>query len=219
VKQPFNAFAEAHRHHAVIFGILLGSIVLAYWVHPAFRIIAGFAFLAGLFTFYFFRDPQRKIPVDADAIVSPADGTIVAIEDLSDSPHYDGPCKRISIFLSVFNVHINRAPFAGIVESITYKPGAFKNAMRADTTDINEANTVRMQTETGPISVRQISGLIARRIVCRAEVGDTLQKGERFGMIKFGSRTELYLPPNVQICAKMDEKVAGGETILARFTE
>ncbi len=218
MRAPFKAFTEARWHHAATFGSLLLFIVLANSVHPAFRVPAGIALVAGAFTAYFFRDPSRQIPGDAKTVVSPADGTIVAIEDLQSTPHYDGPCKRVSIFLSVFNVHINRSPFEGTVEAITYKPGEFKNAMRADTTDVNESNTVRMNTVHGPMTVRQISGLIARRIVCKVEVGESLAKGEKFGMIKFGSRTELYLPTNAEICVTLKEKVQGGASVLARFS-
>jgi phosphatidylserine decarboxylase len=175
--------------------------------------------IVDVFAAYFFRDPRRVITTDRCAIVSPADGTIVGVEDLTATSHFDGPCKRISIFLSVFNVHINRSPFEGQVESITYKPGQFLNAMGANTSELNEANTVRMTTGYGPLTVRQISGLIARRIICKVREGEGLAKGEIFGMIKFGSRTELYLPTNAEICVKMKDKVKGGATIVARFPE
>ena len=171
----------------------------------------------GLFILFFFRDPSRPITRDPDEIVSPADGAIAGIEDLESSPHYDGRCRRISIFLSVFDVHINRAPFDGTIQDLTYRPGQFKNAMKPETSECNESNTLRMTTDRGPITVRQISGLIARRIVCRRGVGDTLSKGERFGMIKFGSRTELYLPPETHICVKLKDRVRGGASVVARF--
>lgn len=194
-------------------GITLAAFGWSIWCLPL-----GLAcLLLGVFSVYFFRDPHRQIPDEPAVVVAPADGTIVGIEDLPTSPHYDGPCKRVSIFLSVFNVHINRSPFDGTVETISYKQGAFKNAMRADTTDVNESNTIRMQTARGPMTVRQISGLIARRIVCKVEVGEALAKGERFGMIKFGSRTELYLSPDAEICVKLKDKVQGGASIVARF--
>ena len=180
------------------------------------------AFIFAVFTFftiYFFRDPIRRIPGEPQSVVSPADGTIVAIEEFETSPHYDCPCKRISIFLSIFNVHVNRSPYEGTVESITYKPGQFLDARKSDTSELNEANTLRMTTAKGPMTVRQISGLVARRIICKVEVGETLAKGEKFGMIKFGSRTELYLPVDAQICVTLNDKVQGGATIVARFPD
>lgn len=189
---------------------LFAAVLLTAWV-----LIAA----VDVFSAYFFRDPVRSITPEAGAVVSPADGTVVGIEDLPSTSHYPGPCKRLSIFLSVFNVHVNRAPFDGTVESVAHKPGEFKNAMRADTTDVNESNTIRMQTARGSMTVRQISGLIARRIVCKVKVGETLAKGEKFGMIKFGSRTELYLPTDAEICVKLKDKVQGGATVVARFPE
>lgn len=189
----------------------------AVWGYRALWAVSALFLFFTLFTSYFFRDPLRAIPADPSAVVSPADGKVVAIEDLAQSPHYDGPCKRISIFLSVTNVHVNRAPFEGTIRQIKYKPGEFLNAMRADTTDRNEANAVWMDTPKGPMTVRQISGLIARRIVCIAKPGDKIEKGQKFGMIKFGSRTELYLPVSAEITTKVGDKVAGGESILARM--
>ncbi len=218
MKFKFNA-----SEHAVwYYGIVVPGLYFMIEGLIRYRILLPLGLLCLLFfafVVYFFRDPKRRIPTEAASVVSPADGTIVGIEDLPSTPHYDGPCKRISIFLSVFNVHINRSPFDGTVESITYNPGEFKNAMRADTTDVNESNTIRMKTDRGPMTVRQISGLIARRIVCKVEVGENLAKGEKFGMIKFGSRTELYLPTNAEICVKLKDKVQGGATIVARFPE
>lgn len=219
MKAEYTARRDITWQYGVALAAVLIGVASTLLLNAVFLLLALAGALLGAFTAYFFRDPNRKITSERSAIVSPADGTIVGIEDLISSPHYDGPCKRISIFLSVFNVHINRSPFEGTVESIQYKPGEFRNAMRADTTDVNESNTVRMKTDRGAMTVRQISGLIARRIICKVEVGETLAKGEKFGMIKFGSRTELYLPVNVEICAKMKDKVAGGATILARFPE
>ncbi|MDP7639148.1 MAG: phosphatidylserine decarboxylase [Candidatus Hydrogenedentes bacterium] len=178
---------------------------------------AGLLILAaGLFSLSFFRDPPRRISADPNDIVSPADGTVVAIEELADSPHYDGPCRRISIFLSVFNVHVNRVPAAGSVESVLYKRGQYKNAMNPESSKVNESNAVRFQTSHGPMTVRQVSGAIARRIVCLPSAGDTFDKGAKFGMIKFGSRTELYLPMEMAVCVKMRDKVKGGASVVAK---
>ncbi len=216
MKQPFSAWREGLRYYAPPF--VVGIVLLALpWGGVWTDVAGGIAVAFGAYALFFFRDPKRELPSGADVLVSPADGTIVGIEELQESPHYDGPCRRVSIFLSVFSVHVNRAPFDGTVEAVSYKPGAFKNAMRADTTTINESNAIRFRTDRGLITVRQISGAIARRIVCRCAVGDKLERGERFGMIKFGSRTELYLPLNARICVTLKQKVSGGSTVVAEL--
>ena len=171
----------------------------------------------GLFALFFFRDPSRAVSAAPLEMVAPADGVIVGIEGLEESPHYGGPCRRVSIFMSVLNVHVNRAPYEGTVREIKYRTGKFKNAMKAESSELNESNAVWMDTEHGPVTVRQISGAVARRIVCKAKVGETLARGERFGMIKLGSRTELYLPRDAEVCVKMKEKVRGGVSVVARF--
>ena len=141
----------------------------------------------------------------------------VVVDDLETCPYYDGPCKRIAIFLSLFNVHVNRSPVSGTVYRIEYKPGAFKPAMKTEASELNESNTLYMDSDQGRVTVRQISGLVARRIVCAAEEGQNLELGQKFGMIKFGSRTELYLPPDSEICVTLGEKVKAGTSIVARF--
>lgn len=215
-----NASFSGWREGLPFYGppIGVGAILLAFVGGTPLGLAVSLIVLGlGLFTLYFFRDPHRAISKEPADIVSPADGTVVGIEDLVDSPYYEGPCRRISIFLSVFNVHVNRAPCDGTIDAIAYRPGKFLNAMKSESSDLNEANTVSMRTAYGQVTVRQISGLIARRIVCRRAVGDSLQKGERFGMIRFGSRTELFLPPGTAVCVKMRESVRGGATIMARF--
>lgn len=215
---PFSAWREGLPFYGPLIGV--GTLLLLFAGGAAIGLAVSLLILGlGLCTLYFFRDPHRIISDIAEDIVSPADGTVVGIEDLQDTPYYEGPCRRISIFLSIFNVHVNRAPCDGAIESITYRPGKFLNAMKSESSDANEANTVVMGTVHGPVTVRQISGLVARRIVCRRAVGDTLAKGERFGMIRFGSRTELYLPPGTPVCVKLRETVRGGASVVARFAE
>lgn len=170
-----------------------------------------------LFTLNFFRDPSRTITSDPAEIVSPADGVVDAIEKLEDSPHYEGPCICVSIFLNVFNVHVNRAPDSCKILKIEYREGEFRNAMDPTSRQMNESNTLYLGTPHGPMTVKQISGAIARRIVCVTSEGNHLTKGEKFGMIKFGSRTELYLPDNATILSKTGQKVNGGSSILARI--
>ncbi|MCP4643479.1 MAG: phosphatidylserine decarboxylase family protein [bacterium] len=213
MKKSFSAWTEGLYIYMPLFAF--GVVGTAFLYHSV--AVAGplLALACGAFALFFFRDPTRTVAAGPGEVVSPADGTVVGIEDLPETPHYDGPCRRVSIFLSVFNVHINRAPVSGTVQSVKHKNGAFKNAMRADTTELNESNAIRMETDLGPMTVRQISGAVARRIVCRCGVGDALEKGEKFGMIKFGSRTELYLPPGTEVRVALKQKVKAGETIMA----
>ncbi|NIA13696.1 MAG: phosphatidylserine decarboxylase family protein [Nitrospiraceae bacterium] len=214
---PFSAWREGMIHYLPA---LLIACACGYFAHrgvSAFWVGAVFFGFYGLFSLFFFRDPPRTVTAEANEVVSPADGTIVGIEDLDGSPYYDGPCTRVSIFLSVFSVHINRAPFEGTVETVKYQPGRFENAMKPESSAYNESNAVWMTTAWGPMTVRQISGALARRIVCPVAEGAVLGKGEKFGMIKLGSRTELYLPRSAEVCVKMKEKVYAGTSKVARF--
>lgn len=213
--EPFNAWKVGLPYYGAAFGITLIVFALLYnrgmgWAALPLLAIA-------IFMLAFFRDFPRTITAAENEIVSPADGAIVAIEDFESSPHYDGPCRRVSIFLSVFNAHINRAPDNATITRIDYQPGKFLDARKPETSEQNEANTLRMDTPHGPMTVRQISGAVARRIVCPVEAGATLKKGEKFGMIRFGSRTELYLPPGTEVCVTIDDKVYAGSSIIAKF--
>jgi phosphatidylserine decarboxylase len=179
-------------------------------------------FIVLIWALSFFRDPHREIPDDPKGLLSPADGTITDIEIVENDPGFEGRAMRIGIFLSIFNVHINRAPCAAKVGAITYKPGQFKNAMSPQSGRVNESNAVRMTRTDEPkdeLMVRQISGAIARRIVCAAKTGDTLAAGQRFGMLKFGSRTELYVPARDDVLCqvKIGDKVRAGLTTLVKY--
>ncbi len=197
--------------------LLAGLALLVLFFNSAL-VWAGLAItLLGIGMTLFFRDFPREVRAEPNELVAPADGTIVAIEDLEESLHYEGPSRRISIFLSLFDVHVNRAPYSGQVRDIRYKEGLFKDARKPETTEVNESNAVWMDTDRGLITVRQISGAVARRIVCPVEVGATLAKGEKFGMIRFGSRTELYLPPGTEVRVKLKDKVRAGSSIIAAF--
>lgn len=176
-----------------------------------------------LWAISFFRDPKRIIPDDPALLLAPADGTISDIEQVHEPALGPDPAVRIGIFLSIFNVHINRMPCAVRVKSVTYKPGKFLNALEGvQAGKVNESNNLlleRIQPPTEPLLLRQISGAIARRIVCEAAENQTFTAGQPFGMIKFGSRTELYIPagPNLTILVKVGDKVKAGETPLARY--
>ena len=171
----------------------------------------------------FFRDPYREVPKGDSILVSPADGRVTDIEVVEENEVIQGKALKIGIFLSIFDVHINRTPCAARIDKVTYRPGQYTNAMNPASAKVNESNDIAMTRLAEPkdaLLVRQISGAIARRIVCKAEVGADFACGERFGMIKFGSRTELYLPArdNVKCVVKVGDKVKAGETILIEYS-
>jgi len=171
-----------------------------------------------LFMFYFFRDPDRTIPTDPDVFVAPADGTIIVINDAFEPEFLKKNTKKISIFMSPFNVHVNRSPANGTVKQVVHRKGKFKAAYSEDAAQINENTSMVLDTSHGPVLVRQIAGLIARRIVCRVKEGAELKQGERYGMIKFSSRVDIFLPENVSVEVSMDDSVKSGETVLARIS-
>ena len=175
-------------------------------------------FLTG-FVVYFFRDPERISPNDEDVVVAPADGKIILIEKIFDDRFVNDHVYKVSIFMSVFDVHVNRIPFAGKIEKIQYAPGSFYAANTDQGGLANEHCGVILTTEKDfRYAVVQIAGLIARRIVCWVEKGDTIERGKRFGMIRFGSRVDLYLPQNMQIEVSTGQRVKAGETVLGYLT-
>jgi len=168
-----------------------------------------------LFICYFFRDPERVIPQKEGAVVSPADGRVISVLYKENERFFDGPCLKISIFMSVFNVHVNRIPCRGEVTNIVYHPGKFFSANLDKASEQNEHNAVFLKTEEGvQMSLVQIAGLIARRIICKVQVGDQVNRGERFGMICFGSRLDVYLPQNVEPEVTVGDKVQAGTSVL-----
>jgi phosphatidylserine decarboxylase len=206
---------------SLIFAALLGLLAAgALIVHPVFW--AVFAVAAGLWAFVirFFRDPPRVPPSDPDALVSPADGTVTHVEEVDEPDFPGGRAFRISIFLSVFNVHVNRVPRTGTVVNIRYFPGRFLDARHLNCAVENEQLWLDLEEKETyrPVRVKQISGAIARRIVCWLKPGDEFRAGDRFGMIKFGSRTDVLLPvANVrEVRVKVGDKVKGGSTSLLR---
>lgn len=183
-------------------------------VIPALVILPAVIFL---FTLYFFRDPARKIPDGDNLILSPADGTVIEITDVNEDTFIKEPSVKVAIFLSVFNVHINRAPCDGKVTLLDYRKGKFLVASKPEASRQNERNSIGLTAgHSLKILVRQIAGIIAQRIVCDLEINQAIKKGERIGMIKFGSRTEVYIPKNKleRLEVKVNDKVKGGETVL-----
>ncbi len=195
-----------------IAGALLPALV-GTWLHlwPVSLVGLGLT----LFFAYFFRDPDRTIPDDERAIVSPADGRVVAVTALD--PNDPRSPVRLSIFLSPFDVHVNRAPMAGRIAAVHHRRGRFLPALRAEASVENEQTEIRIVGEHAELILRQIAGILARRIVCWKRAGDFVHKGERIGVIKFGSRTDLILPPDVEILVRVGDRVLGGSTILARI--
>jgi phosphatidylserine decarboxylase len=176
-----------------------------------------FAFTA--YVCYFFRDPERAVPADENIIVSAADGLVVGVEEIEEPDFHLGPMLRISVFLSVFDVHVNRSPVAGTVSSTVYKAGDFLDVRHPDSSTRNECRSWWIETAGGPVAVRQIAGLIARRIVAWAGEGSALGRGERFGMIRFGSRTEVFLPIGCTPLVKVGDRVEGAASPIARWPE
>ena len=175
----------------------------------------GAIFVAlGLFVLYFFRDPERQIPTGPSAVVSPADGRVV---EIVNEPLNNRPGKRISIFLSIFDVHVNRAPVAGQVRKVDYHPGKFMGAWKEKASEANEQNVITIAAPGGEVTFKQIAGWVARRILCWTRIGDEVRIGQRIGMIRFGSRVDVWLPADAEILVRRGQHVAGGATQIARW--
>src|SRR6267378_1535536 len=190
--------------------LLLGGVAyLLQWY-----VAATFLVLLAVFAFSFFRDPERVIPAEPGAVVSPGDGRVVVV---TDEEYQDRPGKRVSIFLAVWNVHVNRSPAAGTITKMDYRPGKFLAAMMERASLENEQNVFTLSTEAGEIVFKQIAGLIARRVVSWKKIGDKVARGERIGLVRFGSRVDLWVPKDAEILVKVGENVKGGSTVLARW--
>jgi phosphatidylserine decarboxylase len=172
-----------------------------------------------LFIAFFFRNPQRTGPVLPDALLSPADGKVMRITPSAGAETRSAASVRITIFLSLFNVHINRAPMSGSITACVYRPGRFLPAFKSHASDLNECNTLTLEHAGRVVLVRQITGFLARRIVCDVKPGDRLEQRQRFGMIRFGSCTELVCPADVTIQIKPGDTVRAGQTVLAIFKQ
>ena len=175
---------------------------------------AMIALVLTLFVLFFFRDPERRVPEGGDVVVSPADGTVIVVKDVFEPDYLKQDMKQISIFLSVFNVHVNRSPFSGTVEIVKYNPGKFHVASVDKASLDNEQTAMVIGNGKNRILVKQIAGLIARRIVCYAKPGDTIKTGERYGLIRFGSRVDIFLPKTVDLKVKVGDRIKGARDII-----
>lgn len=213
--QRQTAYPVARAGYPFIFAAAFATAVFA---------LLGLTFLAlvGLlvtgFICYFFRDPDRVTPNMEDAIVSPADGKVIRVEPVSETDFFDGACLKVSIFMSVFNVHVNRIPFDGTIKKISYFPGKFFSANLDKASRDNEHNAVFIETPRGvTICMVQIAGLVARRIICSVERGHGVVKGQRMGLICFGSRVDVYLPADAVADVSVGDRVTAGTTVLGRL--
>jgi phosphatidylserine decarboxylase len=195
--------------------VLLGLLVIGYR-SPLSEAVGGVLVFLGLFVFYFFRDPKRVIPGAPGLIVSPADGRVVVVKEEANQGR---PGKRISIFLAIWNVHVNRAPEAGTICCLDYKPGKFLAAWAESASAENEQNVFAQSTEHGEIVYKQIAGWVARRVVAWKKQGDSVARGERIGLVRFGSRVDLWLPTEAEVLVSVGNHVKGGSSVVARFPE
>jgi phosphatidylserine decarboxylase len=194
-------------------GLLFISLFINIAILP---LIAGIFSLLLVFSLNFFRDPDRKIPEGDNIIISPADGKVTTVTTIND-PDVGENSKLVSIFLNIFNVHANRIPISGKVISVSRKNGQFVSAFRHDAAEVNEQTTTLLDTSIGVVKVKQIAGLIARRILCYAKSGENMKKGDRLGFIMFGSRTDVILPSSVDINVKVGQRVVGTKTLIGNF--
>ncbi len=200
------------------------SIIALFFLPPLVALGLGWGWLfwvglgLALFVVWFFRDPERSVPQDPQSVVSPADGKVIKVEEVEDRRFTGRRARLISIFMSLFDVHVNRAPATGRVKKIIYNPGKFVSANLDKASEENEHNALVVEAEGGQLfAVCQIAGLVARRIVCTVNEGSQIEKGQRIGMIKFGSRLDVYLPPDTEVVVRVGDRVKAGESILARW--
>lgn len=200
--------------------IIIASVILTLIVYYFFGLtIAVIPFVLTIFFMYFFRNPSRSMPYDPNILYSPADGTVMAIEDIYDDEYLNEPATKVTVFLSVFNVHVNRSPIDGEIKYQRYTCGQFVPAYKKSASFENERHAIGLDNGRMRILVIQVAGLLARRIVSWVTVGHQMQQGECYGMIKFGSSTELIVPKNVEITVKKGDTVVGGVTVMGRVKE
>jgi phosphatidylserine decarboxylase len=191
-------------------------ILLGWLLHWGWLWWPGLAAL--VFFGYFFRDPERLIPPEPEVVVAPADGKVILTDEVREERYLNGPARRVAIFMNVFDVHVNRAPTAGTVREVEHRDGCFKAAFREEACTLNEQLALVLEEGSRRLLLVQIAGLLARRIVSYVQPGQHLEKGERLGMICFGSRVDLYLPGQAQLTVKAGDRVKAGSSIVARWT-
>lgn len=208
--------------------VVTGALALSAWVlgggpgaawRTGLLAAAGVMLLLTLFTVFFFRNPEPSIPADTGLVVAPGSGRVIQITELEEPTFMKGPATRISIFLSVFNVHVQRAPVSGEVRLVRYKPGRYLAAWNPKASEENEQASIGIQVGPHRVLVRQIAGLVARRVVTDPVEGDSVTRGDRIGIIRFGSRVDLFLPPGWEVLREKGDPVTVGETPLARIPD
>jgi phosphatidylserine decarboxylase len=225
---------ETVRPQCPVFACSIARVTLMKFAPEGYPFIGGFAALTAvtafftlwgtvipllltLFMFYFFRDPERVVPTEKDIFVAPADGRIILVRDMFESKYLNADTKQVSIFMSPANVHVNRTPCDGRVKQVVHNSGSYFAAYKDEASVRNENIEMVLETEYGDVLVRQVAGFIARRAVCRKKEGDILKRGERYGMIKFSSRLDIYLPRNVKIRVEMGKRTKAGESIIGKM--
>jgi phosphatidylserine decarboxylase len=195
----------------------LGSRESGGVIAPTLRLLSILLWLSAAFIMFFFRDPERDVPTGLGLLVSPADGMVIGIDEVEEPDFIQARTKRVSIFLSPFNVHVNRVPYDGEVQYFRYQKGRFFVASEPAASTENEQSIIGLQTPDGKIVFKQIAGILARRIICQIREGHRVRRGERFGIIKFGSRMEVFMPLNTEIKVHLREKVRAGESIIGEI--
>ncbi len=213
-KEGYNILIGLFVILAVANFVLLKLVPVAYGYAIIFLVISVIIYL---FVLWFFRIPSRSVHKDENLVISPADGKIVAIEEVNEDEHFNERRLQVSIFMSPLNVHVNVFPVSGIIKYYKYHPGKYLVAWHPKASDSNERNTVVIGNDKYSVLVRQIAGAVARRIICYARPGDNVQQGQELGFIKFGSRVDLFLPVDVKLKVKLGQKVSGKSTIIASF--
>jgi phosphatidylserine decarboxylase len=200
--------------------ILGGVVLVILGVGGGWPWLTTLGLLSGGFFAYFFRDPERDIPPEPGVVVSPADGVVIRVDEVQESEFLHGPARYVAVFMNVFDVHVNRAPVAGVVREMRHRPGEYKAASREDAASRNEQQALLLENEAGRrVLVVQIAGLLARRIIPFVKSGQSLARGERLGLICFGSRVDLYLPGDSRIEVKTGDRVKAGSSIIGRWHE
>ncbi len=199
--------------------VIVLALVISYVIFPGkiLGILAILTAVLAVFNLFFFRDPVRNIPTGKNLILSPADGTVIKIDEIEEKEYFKARVQRLSIFLSVFNVHVNRIPVSGTIDFYRHKKGKFNAAFDHKASEENEQSIIGIDSNGKHILFTLIAGVIARRVITNVKAGDQVIAGERFGLIRYGSRVDMYFPPEVNIRVKLRDKVKGGESIIGEF--